>query len=54
MGADHHFKLLPNDDMFTSLRADYEAMKVMIFGDAPTFEAIIESVAKVEHQLNAI
>lgn len=46
------FVLTPEGDMFDELKSDYAAMSGMIFGDAPPFEAIIEAVAELEHQLN--
>lgn len=48
------FVLVPTDQaMRTALDSDYAAMRAMIFGDPPPFEAIIESVAEVEHTVNA-
>ena len=47
------FTLTPEGDMYDELRRDYAAMSGMIFGDAPPFEAIIESVADLEQALNA-
>jgi hypothetical protein len=47
------FRLRPSDKMVGLLRRDYDAMSVMIFGEVPTFEAVLESVARAEEQLNA-
>jgi hypothetical protein len=47
------FTLTPEGDMYDELRRDYAAMAGMIFGDAPTFEAIVESVAELENAINA-
>ncbi len=47
------FALAPHDGMLTSLERDYEAMAGMVFGDIPTFGAIMESIADVERQINA-
>ena len=46
------FVLTPEGDMYDELRRDYAAMSGMIFGDAPPFEAIIESVVDLEHAIN--
>lgn len=48
------FRLRPTLPMLDSLRRDYEAMAGMIFGDVPSFEAVLESVATAEERLNAI
>jgi hypothetical protein len=47
------FMLTPEGEMYDELRRDYAAMSGMIFGDAPAFEAIIESVVDLEHAINA-
>ncbi|MEO5865807.1 MAG: nucleotidyl transferase AbiEii/AbiGii toxin family protein [Sphingomonas sp.] len=47
------FALCPEGPMYDDLARDYAAMKGMIFGDAPPFEAIVESVADLQRQLNA-
>jgi len=38
--------------MYDELRRDYAAMSGMIFGDAPPFEVIIESVVDLELAIN--
>jgi len=48
------FRLRPSDEMLDSLRRDYVAMATMIFGEVPTFEAVLESVALAEERLNAV
>jgi hypothetical protein len=47
------FRLRLSDKMVGPLRRDYDAMSAMIFGEVPTFEAVLESVARAEEQLNA-
>lgn len=47
------FALLPHHGMLASLERDYEAMAGMIFGNVPTFGAIMESVADLERQVNS-
>ncbi|WP_340644168.1 nucleotidyl transferase AbiEii/AbiGii toxin family protein [Phenylobacterium sp.] len=46
------FALTPHDAMLDALRRDYGAMSAMIFGQAPTFDAVMSSVAALEAQLN--
>lgn len=48
------FRLRPTELMLDSLRRDYDAMAVMIFGDVPTFDAVLESVAIAEERLNSV
>jgi hypothetical protein len=47
------FRLRPSSGMLGPLRRDYDAMVTMIFGEVPTFEAVLESVARAEERLNA-
>jgi len=46
------FALMPNDEMVEQLRRDYRAMSGMIFGEPPSFEEILVSVAELEKPLN--
>jgi len=46
------FALLPHDAMLDQLRRDYAAMQVMIFGEVPTFDAVMDSVAHLEATVN--
>jgi len=48
------FALCPEGGMFDDLRQDYRAMSVMIFGESPSFDAIIEEVADLERTLNGL
>lgn len=47
------FKLRPTHAMLDDLRRDYAAMVGMIFGAAPTFDAVLQSVGELEIRLNA-
>ena len=38
--------------MIEKLRADYRAMQGMIFGDPPSFEAVLGSINLLERRLN--
>lgn len=46
------FRLRPTDAMLDPLRQDYAAMTPMIFGAAPTFAEVLDSVARAEDLLN--
>jgi hypothetical protein len=46
------FALVPPAAMLDLLRADYQAMAVMIFGDVPPFDSVIESIATLEATVN--
>lgn len=46
------FALMPHDGMVDQLRADYRAMRGMIFGEPPTFDHVLASVAAIEQKLN--
>jgi hypothetical protein len=48
------FRLNPTKPMLDLLRKDYEAMAAMIFGEVPSFETVLESVARAEERLNAV
>jgi hypothetical protein len=47
------FVLTPQGAMRDALRRDYQAMAAMIFGEAPAFDAIVDSVATLERRVNA-
>jgi hypothetical protein len=47
-------KLCPLPERVGELRADYAKMQPMFFQHPPTFEAILERLEKLEHQINAI
>ncbi|WP_430644612.1 hypothetical protein [Bradyrhizobium frederickii] len=46
------FALAPHDAMIDQLRVDYRAMKGMIFGEPPNFEAVLASISSLEARLN--
>lgn len=48
------FRLRPIEAMLDPLRKDYGAMATMIFGEVPSFEAVLASVTRAEEQLNAV
>jgi hypothetical protein len=48
------FRVRPIKEMLEPLKKDYSAMATMIFGDVPTFEEVLASVARAEERLNAV
>lgn len=46
------FTLVPAAGMLDRLSRDYESMIGMVFGQAPTFEAVLESICHLERDLN--
>ena len=48
-----NFMLCPEGAMYDNLRRDYKAMSAMIFGTAPDFDAVVESVSVLQSRLNA-
>lgn len=47
-------KLIPPGYRFTELKADYEAMRDMLYGDVPAFETVIKTVRKLEKEINML
>lgn len=47
------YGIVPLDEMLAPLKADYEKMAGMIFGDIPPFDDIIGRIAEAEETLNA-
>lgn len=45
-------RLLPPDYNMTKLRADYEHMQNMLFGEKPIFDEIMDTMAKLEEEIN--
>ena len=48
------FTLVPEGEMYDALRQDYAAMTGMIFGKAPAFDTVIESIAALEQLINKV
>jgi hypothetical protein len=48
------FRLAPPDSRIQALRQDYRDMAVMIFGEPPPFEHIVEKLAALESEINAL
>lgn len=48
------FALMPEGDMYDALKQDYAAMSGMIFGESPSYAAVIESISSLQLQVNAV
>ena len=44
--------ITPTPEMMSKLKSDYNEMSVMIFGDAPPFEEVCETLRKFENEIN--
>ena len=47
-------KLMPPDYYLSVLQEDYTHMQNMLFGDKPTFEALMIRINELEHEINAL
>lgn len=47
------FALVPTEERLAALRRDYNAMSVMMFGDLPPVEAVLEMLADLEDRINS-
>ena len=47
------FTLVPSAEMRNMLGQDYQAMAAMIFGNVPSFDDIMASIAALEKAVNA-
>lgn len=48
------FALMPEGNMVAALRQDYAAMSGMILGEAPGFDAVMESISSLQTQVNKL
>lgn len=46
------FRLVPSEERFAALQADYVEMHAMIFGDYPEWKTIIEGLKELENRIN--
>jgi hypothetical protein len=51
LAAEGHFSIYPSDQMIPALRRDYDQMSAMIFGDTPSFDAILSSLDSASKEL---
>lgn len=48
------FRLVPKEEHLESLKKDYHQMKVMIFGETPEFDWILETISRLENEINRL
>ena len=48
------FKLMPTSINIPELKKDYKSMQVMIFGDKPSFDDILDALQNLENEINSI
>ncbi len=46
-------KLLPPESRLPALKQDYRSMSVMLFGNPPSFEMLLDTLGRCERQINA-
>jgi len=46
------FRLVPREERLAALERDHRNMGVMIFGEPPAFDAILETLTALEHEIN--
>lgn len=46
--------LQPSEHALPVMRADYQAMRQMIYGEYPSFETLLETLSKIESDINAV
>ena len=46
--------LIPHNDIIYDLRKDYKAMENMIYGEMPSFDAIIEYLHILQEEIHAL
>jgi hypothetical protein len=46
------FKLIPTAARVAELRRDYRGMEVMVFGEAPAFDLIMDELRRTENEIN--
>lgn len=47
-------RLVPSEDAIRDLSIDYDHMRDMIYGEKPTFDEIMNSIAKLEGEINSL
>ena len=47
-------QIVPCADAIKDLRIDYDHMKDMIYGEKPSFDEIMETITKLEEEINGL
>lgn len=48
------FHVVPRVERLAALRRDYQDMRVMYFSEAPAFDAVLDQLATLEHEINSV
>jgi hypothetical protein len=48
------FKLVPSEPRLRELELDYDAMRVMMFGEVPPFKEILNTLRELEREINSL
>ena len=55
LARDHKtLELIPHDQIVSTIRADYEEMQEMMFGETLSFDAILEQLHKLKQRINSL
>ena len=46
--------LMPSEHAMPVMKADYSAMRNMIYGDYPSFDEILSTIKRLEAEINAL
>ena len=49
-----YIKISPSEYRFAALKADYNSMQDMLYGDVPTFETVIATIRELEKEINTL
>lgn len=47
-------KLVPPTERWKELETDYKKMRMMLYGDVPQFDTMMEGIQKLEQEINAL
>ena len=48
------FRLVPSEARLPELRRDYEATKIMVFGEPPAIDEVLSALARLESEINGL
>ena len=48
------FMLYPNEKSLSALKADYNDMNNMMYGEIPYFEEVLSTIKKLEDEINGL
>ena len=47
-------ELLPHENIVSTIKADYEEMQEMMFGETPTFDEILDRLLTLKQRINSV